>query len=457
MSDNLPLDHTHSFLKDIEAEKAYRKANPEVTASKDMCCVGDYQLANMINEVVQAQSSLTASTSKSWALATPDEASLVGFRNSIKSVGTYLDASLSLPRRIKKVGSEWWVAANGIWRYSADLVKIGRWGNYATMTATSNTYDEYVFDFDIASNGRVAIVMGTQSTRRDIVRVFSADGKTRLFDIGVFASYGDVSSGKLYNPRSVLWTADGNLLVASLNGNAVGATDNVGHVSLYSGTTGALIRTVFIGSTTGTMQAGFVYNPNYMTKRNNQIYVCDQNHHHIGVINASDYSVISLIAVPDDFTTQGTLTANWQPIDIAFDEANGEALVISVSNHCVVALDVSTWAYKWHVGKYGICTHTQNYAVPNTIGGIYGSPQSVAVDGNFIIVSDNSNYRIQRLPRQTTYFNVPYDLTVPAQYRIDTTALPESMLMQNSTLAAKVPIEKIHLPLERVVVPLVSA
>lgn len=455
MSDNLPLDHTHSFLKDIEAEKAYRKANPEATVSKDMCCVGDHQLANMISEVVNAQSSLTASTSKSWVLGTPNEPSLVSFRNAIKSVGTYLDASVSYTRRIKKIGSEWWVAGSGsIWRYSADLVKIGRWGNPATATATSNTYDSYINDFDVAANGKVAVVMVDS---RHIVRVFSADGNMRLFDIGIFADYGNVAANKLYNPFSVLWTADGNLLVSSTNGTAVGATDNVGHVSLYNGTTGAFIRTIFKGSTTGTMQTGFVYNPRYLTRRNNQIYICDQNHQHIGIINASDYSVVGLIAVPDDLTTQGTLTASWQPFDIAFDESRGEALIISYANHCVIALDVSSWAYKWHVGKYGVCTSTQNYAVPSTTGGVFANPYSVAIDGNYILVADASNHRVQRLPRQTTSFNVPYDLTVPAQYRIDTTALPESMAMQNSTLVAKVPIEKIHLPLERVIVPLVSA
>lgn len=437
-----PLNHTRSFLAEVKSGAEYKQANPDKDPICNPCCIGVERCTDMINEVEEAQLALESRTNRDWVIATPNAASLAAARQRIRMTGSPIDGAFSYPRAITKYKDRYYLAASSnILMYDEQLDSLGRWGTAGGETATNSNYGGYIGSIDFHTDGKAAVVMN----EHHVVRVFSAAG-ARLFDIGTWDAAGYVDQNKLYSPSHAIWTKDGNLLVASAGGNDTTANGNYGHVTLYNGTTGARIRTILKGDTTSRVPDGCVYTPYHLTKTATRIYVSSYHHAQIGVLDANTLAPIDVISAPTEFTT---LKQNLNVWGVAVNEDKQELILANYVSNAITALDLNTYAYKWHLPTAGI-------------GGIssldplsrYNPSGVVVMNNGDILVADHSHHRLARVPRFGR-LAVNYDCNYGSQYRIESSALPTNSTVVSGLIIRDVPVNQLE-RVEPFIVPLVG-
>ncbi|WP_020395357.1 hypothetical protein [Thiolinea disciformis] len=439
-----PLNHTQSFMAGLKRHIDWREANPDREPLSSPCCIELERVQDMQAEITEAQNTILANSAKSWVLTLPNAESVGAAQQRIRMTGSPIDGASSYHRGILKKNGRYYVAGGGwIFIYDEQLNKQGQWGinqSITTITATSNGYEGYLNAVDFAADGRGLVCMDLHH----VVRVFSADGLTRLFDIGTWNTAGYVNTNCLYHPYSAIWTKDGNILVASYSGNDISTSGNYGHVSLYNGQTGAFIRTLFKGHNILRLADARVQNPSYLHQTEDKIYVSSYSGQQIGVLDAATLTLLSVITAPTEYSL---LNLVMNPYGVYADKKSNTLVIAVYNTHHILGLSLDSYSFKWVLQSQGAASSLNPLDRKN--------PWGIAVmDNGDLLIGDNGYHRLTRLP-VSGKLSVEYDLEFDSQnFRVDTTNMPVGTY-KDYKLTLEVPADQLtNLP--QILVPLVQ-
>lgn len=397
-----------------------------------------------------AQAAEAPESRRSWIVAEP-----VGdaHRTLLSQIGVvhsaYRDGGrINRPTSLRRVNGEIWVSSyyQRIARFDDNWSYLGWWtGVYGADFAAGQF--QYVHDFAVdVANDRLFLAL--RAAHR-VMALRLSDG-TLLWTWGD-GTPGDYGAGQPNEPMSLDLLPNGNLVVAVFRGNGDGGgTKSQGYVAEIDAATGAPVACRLQQITSGQPWDGEVYHPAWVRVLNGRLYV------------ALHYLDGGLVAVFDpgtwDYIESYTKPSGWDvhsinPYGLCLDDpdeaAATELVVAANAPKTLVGLGLADHDYRWHVGSQRWDDRSGARNEPGEMQDIRGV---LPLGGGLFAVADYGNNRITVVPKYNQV-QVPYAVTVPADYRLVADTLPDGFDPATNTLMVKLSdlgtVGPLYLPIER--------
>ena len=390
--------------------------------------VGEAYLASL-----RAEAAL--GTSRTWLLVEPVQApdGWSGVRERAAVVTSrYVDGRVNRPTALRMVGDEYWVSSQineGISRFDADWSFLGQARIPFTPPQNPDSIALWIGDFAVDAD---AVYLAT-GIFQQIQAVRRSDGAL-LWEFGTQFSAGAGGSGKLNYPAGVELLPDGTLLCSSRDGHELVRLDP---------TDGSYIDSPIIGQGNG--WEGRVNAPCHIrTGPDGLVYVASRDGQQIAAFDSTAWGP----AVETYTTPRGWDVAEATTTSCAVADGILYAAVENIGT--VVGVGVTDHDYRSSVGRIG---WDARQGAKNLPGEMMSPVAVLPVEPGWLAVADRDNNRVQLVPTEH-YQPVPYQVDLPAGYRLVEHALPPGYDPATHTLTVPLPrireVGPLYLPLERV-------
>jgi|UPI0003764F58 hypothetical protein len=357
----------------------------------------------------------------------------------------YTDGGLIvMPSALRKTSNgEVWVASEtasaaiALARFDANFSFLGYWGRSAAADGLYLTRD-----FALDEVNRRIYTVGNNH----VLRAFDLDTQAMLWQFGTHNAALNLPTG-LYTPSGVDMLPNGNIIVASWSGMAVGASGH-GHLSEFD-PAGALVATHAMNNG-GVSEpwSGSIRNPDKVRvdALNNLIYVSLYYDDMIAVYDATSFAYVACYTKP-----AGIAAGNLLPRGFYVSQDHNQLVIGASSPRLLAALGVDNHDLAWIAGHAVYDAGAQAFNRPNEL---WGCRDVLELSPGHYLVADDGNNRLTVISNNNTHI-IPYDTAalIPAGWQLALAAMPTGYDPTNHTmtvpLANAATAGALYLPIER--------